>query len=43
MRVPDGRGVVDGIGGNGEDGTLGEIVVADGDAGAWGNDAGKAE
>lgn len=38
--VPDGGEVVDGVGGDGEDGALWEVVVADGDAGAGGHDAG---
>ena len=32
--------MVDGVGGDGEDGALWEVVVADGDAGAGGHDAG---
>ena len=42
-RVPDGGEVVDGVGGDGEDGTLGEMVVVDGDTGARGHDAREAE
>ena len=42
-RVPDGGKVVDGVGGDGEDGALGEMVVVDGDARARGYDAGEAE
>ncbi len=41
--APDGGGVVDGVGGDGEDGVLGEVGVEEGDAGAGGNDAGEAE
>lgn len=39
-RVPDGGEVVDCVGGDGEDGALWEVVVADGDAGAGRDDAG---
>lgn len=35
--------MMDRVGGDGEDGALGEVVVADGDAGARGDDAGEAE
>ena len=41
--IPDRREMVDRVGGDGEDGALGKIVVADRDAGAGRDDAGKAE
>ena len=41
--VPDGGGVVDCVGGDGEDGAGGEVVRAEGYAGAGGDDAGETE
>lgn len=41
--VPDGGGVVDCVGGDGEDGSLGEVVREEGYAGAGGDDAREAE
>ena len=35
--------MVDGVGGDGENGALRKVVVTEGHAGAWGNDAGEAE
>ena len=35
--------MVDGVGGDGEHGTLWEMVIADGDAGAGRDDAGESE
>ena len=35
--------MVDGVGGDGEDGAGGEVMGEEGDAGAGGNDAGEAE
>lgn len=41
--APDFLAVVDGVGGDGEHGAGGEVVVEEGDAGAGGDDAGEAE
>lgn len=41
--IPDGGGVVEGVGRNGEGGVLWEVVAKEGDTWAWGNEAGEAE
>ncbi len=41
--APDGFGVVDGVGRDGEGGVGREVMAEDGDAGAGGNEAGKTE
>lgn len=41
--APDGGRVVDGVGGDGEDGVCGEVVLMYGDAGAGGHEAREAE
>jgi len=43
VRAPDGRGVVDGVRGDGEDGVLREVVLVHGDAGTGWDEAGEAE
>ncbi len=39
--IPEGGGVVEGVGGNGEDGVLWEVVAKEGDTWAWRNEAGE--